>query len=99
MVTCYHHGGYHLDGNELGVVIMCSGALQLVWQVRGHCSLGTWAFPATYMHVLNCFQSVHPRTINYAHVRSGEGLGSEARDTVFQLSLLWYVFTNNIWKS
>ena len=34
MVTCYRHGGYHLDGNELGVVIMCSGVVQLIWQVN-----------------------------------------------------------------
>ena len=33
MVTCYRHGGYHLDGSELGVIIMCSGVLQIFWQV------------------------------------------------------------------
>lgn len=34
MVTCYEHGGYHLDDNEIGIVIMCSGILQIIWQVR-----------------------------------------------------------------
>jgi MFS family permease len=33
MVTCYRHGGYHLDGSELGVIIMCSGVLQIFWQL------------------------------------------------------------------
>jgi MFS family permease len=33
MVTCYANGGYHLDDNELGVVVMCSGAVQLLWQL------------------------------------------------------------------
>ena len=50
-------------------------------------SLGTQAFPATYMCVINCawvnalktLPSVLAITCNYAHICSGEGLGSEAK--------------------
>ena len=34
MVTDYHHGGYNLDDNEIGMVIICSGIVPLIWQVR-----------------------------------------------------------------
>ena len=34
MVTDYKHGGYKLDDNEIGVVLMAAGVFQLLWQVN-----------------------------------------------------------------
>lgn len=37
MVTYHEHGGYRMDSNEIGVVLMVVGVCQLLWQVRSHC--------------------------------------------------------------
>ena len=34
MVTGHDSGGYSMDDNEIGVITMAAGILQLVWQVK-----------------------------------------------------------------
>ena len=36
MVTNHEHGGYNMDDNEIGVVLMVVAVSQLVWQVNAH---------------------------------------------------------------